>query len=71
MKKIIKLTESKLIDIIEKTISESIKIDGKTFDVVKSKNGSIYVNDNGILGDRNTFISWGELNKIMRKYNVD
>jgi hypothetical protein len=53
-------------------ISESggFRFDGTTYDVLKTGEGVILAGEQGILGHKNTLISWETLKRLIQKYSA-
>lgn len=49
-------------------LNENFKVNGHEFNVIKFAEGTIYVGEDGILGDNRIIIPWSVINKLMKKY---
>lgn len=50
---------------------ENFKIDGHEFNLLKIHDGTIYVGQDGILGDNRVVIPWSLIDKLRKKYNIN
>jgi hypothetical protein len=55
---------------VDKSINENIKFTGHEYARFNIKNGHVYASKEGILGDKETFISWNNIKEIMKKFNI-